>query len=105
MITHFLNTGPSAGPLLVGLRMRGAAAALMIVPPTARGNIDTDQIQVASRTGDGSKLLTWTTIAPVTHTTAGVEQQIAYDAFGNFYWCYAANKWARIGPGGYSNTF
>ncbi len=30
---------------------------------------------------------------------------IAFDSAGNFYWAYSENRWARIGPGGYSNSF
>ena len=72
---------------------------------SARGNIDYDQIRVAARTGNGTQLLTWTFPAPVTFSAAGTPGQTAYDTSGNFYWCYATNAWAMIGPGGYSNSF
>jgi len=70
-----------------------------------RGNIDYDQIRKTARTGDGTQLTTWNTVPPATHAATGSAGQIAYDSAGNFYWCYAANSWARIGSGGYSNTF
>lgn len=103
MILHFMNTGPAAGPVLLGLRFRGASSA--VIPATQRGNIDFDQIRTAARTGNGRQLLTWNLTGPGTHTAPGAVGQTAYDASGNFYWCYAANLWARIGPGGYSNSF
>lgn len=105
MVLHFINTGPAAGPVLMGLRNRGAAAASPPVPATARGNIDFDHLRVSARTGNGPQLLTWNVPGPAAHGSAGVAGQVAYDAFGYFYWCYATNAWARIGPGGYSNTF
>ena len=43
--------------------------------------------------------------APVTHTDPCTVGQIAIDGSGNWYWCYGTNLWARIGPGGYSNSF
>jgi hypothetical protein len=104
MILHFINTGPAAGPVLVGLRNRGAAAAAP-VPATARGNIDFDQLRVAARTGNGLQLLTWNLNPPAVHSSTGVAGQIAYDSSGNFFWCYSTNAWARIGPGGYSSSF
>lgn len=78
-----------------------------IPPPAAtqRGNIAFDQIAITSRTGNGNQLLTWTFFPPPRNNSTGTPNQIAYDAVGNFYWCYATNQWARIGPGGYSNTF
>jgi hypothetical protein len=94
MFLHFLNTGPSAGPLLMGLRNR--SAALAPVPATARGDIDFDQILVAARTGNGNQLHTWTTPAPGGHGSTGTPGQIAYDSSGNLYVCYAANSWAKF---------
>ena len=73
--------------------------------PTARGNIDYDQIRVAARTGNGHQLLTWQSPCPATATSAGTAGMTAYDGSGNLYWCYAANQWARIGPAGWSNSF
>ena len=70
-----------------------------------RGNIDYDQIGIDARTGDGTQLLTWNVSKPFGHTDPGVPGQISYDTSGNFYWCYATDLWARIGPGGYSKTF
>jgi hypothetical protein len=100
---------------------------------TARGNIDYDQIRAAARQGNGSlfqmagsggwaqgHLLVFDANGnlidgggagapvvgvPATHSSTGTPGQIAYDSAGNFYWCYAANSWARIGSGGYSNSF
>lgn len=74
-------------------------------PATARGNIDFDQIRVSARTGNGDQLLTYTNPPPGASTSTGTPGQIAFDASGNWYWCYATNAWARIGPGGYSNSF
>ncbi len=42
---------------------------------------------------------------PGTFSSAGTPGQVAYDTVGNFYWCYLANQWARIGPAGWSNSF
>ncbi len=42
---------------------------------------------------------------PAHYNSAGVPPQIAVDSAGNFYFCYALNKWAQIGSGGYSNSF
>lgn len=71
---------------------------------TQRGNIAFDQIRGSDRTGDGNQLITWST-APATNGDPGNAGQVAYDASGNFYWCYAPNSWARYGPAGYSSTF
>lgn len=43
--------------------------------------------------------------APSHYNSPGAVKQIATDTQGNFYWCYAPNRWARIGSGGYSNSF
>ncbi len=75
------------------------------VAATARGNIDFDQIRVAARTGNGIQFLTWNNPAPSGATNTGTAGQVAWDSAGNFYWCYSVNQWARIGPGGYSNSF
>ncbi|MEI9971049.1 MAG: discoidin domain-containing protein [Ignavibacteriota bacterium] len=75
-----------------------------IVTHAQRGNISYDQIKTTDRTGNGHQLLTWST-APLTSGAVGKAGQIAYDAAGNYYWCYANNLWARIGPGGYSLVF
>jgi len=45
------------------------------------------------------------TTAPVVSTSPGIPGQFAIDGSGNFYWAYGTNQWARIGPGGYSNSF
>lgn len=90
-------------PLIRGWKVGGAA--IPTVPASARGNIDFDQIRVSARSGNGSQLLTWNTPPPALHTSTGITGQVAYDAFGNFYWCYSTNSWARMGPGGYSNSF
>jgi hypothetical protein len=103
MILHFLNSGPAAGPVLVGLRNRGAAS--IVIPATQCGDITFDQIRTSDRTGNGNQLLTWTTPGPGIHNDPGTSGQIAFDSSGNFFWCYAANLWARVGPGGYSNSF
>lgn len=89
-------------PLIFGFP---SGAGAVPPPATQRGNIDFDQIRTAARTGDGSQLLTWNVIGPGSHAAPGNPGQIAYDSSGNFYWCYATNSWARIGPAGYSNSF
>jgi hypothetical protein len=89
-------------PLIRSWTSGGGAA---VIPSSARGNIDFDQIRVAARTGNGQQLLTWSIPAPATHSSTGTPGQIAYDASGNLYFCYAANSWARLGSSGYSNTF
>jgi hypothetical protein len=73
--------------------------------PTQRGCIAFDQIKASDRTGNGNQLLTWSTTAPAHSTSTGAAGQIAYDSAGNYCWCYAANSWARIGPGGYSTSW
>jgi hypothetical protein len=72
-------------------------------PNGARGNIARDQIKGADRTGPG--VLLAYSAAPAAHGSTGAVGQVAYDSSGNFYWCYATNSWARIGPGGFSNSF
>ncbi len=89
-------------PLLRGWAS-GAGASVPAVA-TARGNIDYDQIRVSARTGTGDKLHTWSAV-PAIATSTGTAGQVAFDSSGYFYFCYAANQWGRIGPGGYSNTF
>lgn len=42
---------------------------------------------------------------PAHFNTPGTPGQTAYDTAGNFYFCYATDQWARIGAGGYSNSF
>jgi hypothetical protein len=87
--------------------LHAIAMAFSTTTPLAmqRGNIDYDQVRKTARTGDGTQLLTWNVTPPATHSATGTAGQIAYDSSGNYYWCYAANSWARIGPGGYSNSF
>lgn len=93
----------AARPLIYGWYASGGFVPL--IPASARGSIAFDQLKVSSRAGNGSQLLTWNTSPPVLHNSTGAPNQIAYDSLGNFYWCYNTNQWARIGPGGYSNTF
>lgn len=99
----------------------------------ARGNIDFDQIRATARLGNGSQIQMAGTggytqghlliydangnaidgggagasivSPPATHTSTGTPGQLAYDSSGNFYWCYATNAWARMGSGGFSNSF
>ena len=89
----------------LGVLVWDAGGGAVVSLPDETGRIRYNQIRLAHRTGDGHKLLTWTTAAPGSHSASGTAGQIAYDSSGNFYWCYAANSWARIGPAGYSNTF
>jgi hypothetical protein len=42
---------------------------------------------------------------PASHSAVGAAGQIAFDSAGNFYFCYAADSWARIGAAGYSSAF
>lgn len=42
---------------------------------------------------------------PPAHASFCVVGMASLDSSGNFYWCYAVNAWARIGPGGYSTSF
>jgi hypothetical protein len=81
------------------------AASSVSGAPAQRGNIAYDQIKASDRTGNGSQLLTWTTTAPATSSATCTAGQIAFDGSGNLYWCYAANLWARIGPGGFSTSW
>jgi len=41
---------------------------------------------------------------PAAPTGAGTPGEVAFDSAGNWYWCYALNSWARIGPGGYGSA-
>ena len=41
---------------------------------------------------------------PAAPTSAGTPGEVAFDAAGNWYWCYAMNSWARIGPTGYGSA-
>jgi hypothetical protein len=104
-----LNWGPASEDYfglqtLIRTWLVGGGAAA-VVPATARGDIDYDQIRVSARTGNGNQLLTWSTPAPALHTSTGVAGQIAFDSSGNIYFCYATDQWAKIGAGGYSNSF
>lgn len=105
MIIVWGSEMPYAGAVRPLIFTWSSGAAPIPPPATQRGDIDFDQIRVAARTGDGNQLLTWNVIGPGSHSSFGVPGQIAYDVSGNFYWCYAADSWARIGPGGYSNSF
>lgn len=88
------------------IRIWGAGSgAAAIAPASARDDLTYDQIRVSDRTGNGAQLLTWTIPAPVSAASAGSAGQIAYDGTGNFYFCYAPNQWAKLGPAGYSNSF
>lgn len=77
---------------------------LAALPAGLTGNDLINALNDRLRRIAGATGFTWAT-APATHTATGVAGQIAYDAAGNLYWCYAANAWARSGPGGYSNSF
>jgi hypothetical protein len=37
-------------------------------------------------------------------TSRGTPGQVAFDAAGYWYFCYASNQWARIGPTGYGRA-
>jgi large repetitive protein len=74
------------------------------VAASQRGNIAYDQIRTADRTGNGPQLLTYTTPPPASATSAGTPGQVAFDAAGNWYFCYGVNQWGRIGPTGYGSA-
>lgn len=100
------NNGDATYTQVVELYLYGLAGSAPVVPPnTQRGNIAFDQIRGTDRTGDGNQLLAWTTTVPATSGAAGNAGQIAYDGAGNLYWCFFANAWARIGPGGFSTSW
>ena len=69
-----------------------------------RGYIAYDQIRASDRTGNGDQLLTYTVPVPASATSAGTPGQVAFDSAGYWYWCYAVNSWARIGPTGYGSA-
>jgi hypothetical protein len=41
---------------------------------------------------------------PAAPTSTGTPGEVAFDSAGNWYWCYAFNSWARIGPTGYGSA-
>ena len=87
------------------IRTWGSGGGAAVVPARETGDIGYDQIRASDRTGNGTQLLVYTNPPPGASSSAGTPGQIAFDASGNWYWCYATNAWARIGPGGYSNSF
>jgi hypothetical protein len=95
----------SANSALVDVVVIVETAPVVPPVPTQRGCIAYDQIKGTDRTGNGDQLLTWSTTAPAHSTSTGTPNQIAYDASGNLYWCFLANTWARIGPGGFSTSW
>jgi hypothetical protein len=48
----------------------------------------------------------WLTYGPVRAdaTSPGTPGQVAFDAVGNWYFCYKVNEWGRIGPTGYGSA-
>ena len=42
--------------------------------------------------------------APASAPSPGTPGQVAFDAAGNWYFCYGVNQWGRIGPTGYGNA-
>ena len=69
------------------------------IGPGQRGNIAYDQIKASDRTGNGNRLLMYSP-APAAATSPGTPGQVAFDAAGNWYFCYEVNQWGRIGPTG-----
>lgn len=53
----------------------------------------------------GATALQMVTPAPLHFNYPGKPGQVAVDPAGNFYWVYAPSRWARIGSGGWSNSF
>ena len=130
MIATFSN-----GPLLLGRGLwlnYGSSAAASAVK-RQRGNIAFDQVRLTARYGTGPMFqmtlgnpaspgdvgvydangnlgdgggppAVWVT-APAHHNSTGIPGQAAYDSSGNFYYCYAPDAWAQIGPGGWSDSF
>ena len=73
------------------------------IAPGQRGNIAYDQIKASDRTGNGNQLLTYSP-APASAMSPGTPGQVAFDAAGNWYFCYGVSQWARIGPTGYGSA-
>jgi hypothetical protein len=73
------------------------------VAPAQRGCLAFDQIKASDRTGNGNQLLTYSPV-PADATSPGTPGQVAFDAVGNWYFCYGANQWGRIGPTGYGSA-
>ena len=73
------------------------------VAPAQRGCLAFDQIKASDRTGNGNQLLTYSP-APTDATSPGTPGQVAFDAVGNWYFCYGVNQWGRIGPTGYGSA-
>lgn len=85
------------------------------LPIPAMTNVDAAFLQVlnqrlaalgASIAAAGA--IPWSAVPATSNGTAGTTTAagaIAFGPDGSFYVCYAANRWLRIGPGGYSNTF
>lgn len=71
MNLHFINSGPAAGPVLIGIRRRGGAA---VTPPTDRDDIDYDQIRGEARSGNGPKFQMVDTEIPAGHMAIGSVQ-------------------------------
>lgn len=67
----------------------------------------TGRFKCLTSTGDASFFDTGASVAstPSKSSSSGTAGQISYDSLGNFYWCYATNSWARMGPNGFSMTF
>ena len=124
--------GGVAGLVLVG--PFSALGLSVPAVKTQRGNIAFDQVRLTDRQGTGSLFQMYNPViagvpgdgvvfdanfnlidaggapivlvpAPVHYNSAGSPGQGAYDGSGNWYWCYTTNRWARMGPGGYSNSF
>jgi hypothetical protein len=131
-MTGFKPLGGVAGLALVG--PFGRPGGVSITLKTQRGNIDYDQIRLTARQGTGALIQMYngavTAVAadavvfdgdfnlidaggppvvlvatPAHHNSAGTPGQQSYDGSGNFYFCYATASWARMGAGGYSNSF
>jgi|GEM_PF-5974252 len=130
MILTWSGTAAHIGtlPLVFSYPSGGAGAAVK----TQRGNIDFDQVRTIARQGTGALFQMFNGSAadgdalifdangnaidagappvlrvatPAHHNSAGIPGQMAFDAIGNFYWCYAPNSWAQMGAAGYSNSF
>jgi hypothetical protein len=41
---------------------------------------------------------------PASATSPGTPGQVAFDAAGNWYFCYGQNQWGEIGPTGYGSA-
>jgi hypothetical protein len=80
----------------VGVEGGGVEALFWLAPITAGDFASWRSPGVLVDSGGTSGGVGWTLPPPANSTSLGVQGDISYDSFGNFYVAYGTNEWAKF---------